>query len=733
MLYSILISLSLLITTTTSATTHTQPNLLLIIADDLGVDALKNYNYSQSTAHTPNLNKLAKSGVSFTNFWATPACTTTRGAIMTGKHGFESSIDHVPAIIPDNSLSIQARLKQSDIQTPYKTGVFGKWHLGGRSPDSNHPAKFSIDKYAGNLFNLDDYYDWELTTNGNQTDTQTYHTTKITDLAIDFINNNQGSPWFAWLAYSAPHKPFHTPPEHLTNTKIDFPSVTQQYHLMIESMDTEIGRLIASIPQADLDNTVIMFLGDNGSPKRTRDKSIFAKDHVKGSLYEGGIRAPLIVAGSSVTRKGSLEHKMVNATDIFSTMVELATNRKVSSNTPKNSFSFKGLLDNSSHAHRTHNYSEWKTKNDGLSWTVRDNDHKVIYRDNGKTELFSTDNISETNPINDAKRVNAMLTVGRTIRDGNPVASKHITSYQTHSSPRCFTGDGLPNHDTGTFPNRGNPNSIKSQNLNLCVEQNPTKNTQIDTTHRGSVGVALSGIQFRPATADYYDSSSHRGFSRDSSSGWNLEGIGARDMLGMDHQNAHVDHRGLYHYHAIPEILKNTNNSLIGYAADGFEIHYSSTQSSSYALKSGHRHSAPYGNHDGTYVEDWEFIQNSGTLDKCNGANINGKYSYFATDTYPFFPRCFWGNASDDFKTGQRGSQNRNTNHQPQPPQHHQPSPTIFSSTPSTSFSSPRAQACSNQDVGSSCTFETRRGHQRSGTCSDSRNQGIICRPNQRR
>ena len=81
--------------------------------------------------------------------------------------------------------------------------------------------------------------------------------------------------------------------------------------------------------------------------------------------------------------------------------------------------------------------------------------------------------------------------------------------------------------------------------------------------HRGSVGIALNGVQFRPGTADYYDAQSPRGFSRDSSSGWNLEGLGARELLGMDNNNAHVDNRGLYHYHGVADVIVSKKASLM--------------------------------------------------------------------------------------------------------------------------------------------------------------------------
>ena len=140
--------------------------------------------------------------------------------------------------------------------------------------------------------------------------------------------------------------------------------------------------------------------------------------------------------------------------------------------------------------------------------------------------------------------------------------------------------------------------------------------------------------------------------SRDKSSGWNLEAITPKGKIfGIDNNNAHVDNKGLYHYHGMPKSLQNFNGTtLIGYAADGHEIHYvGKNQSSSWVIKTGKRNTLPYGEFDGSYFQDYIFEEGHGTLDRCNGGKLNGKYVYFATDKFPFFPRCHWGNVSKDF------------------------------------------------------------------------------------
>ncbi len=229
------------------------------------------------------------------------------------------------------------------------------------------------------------------------------------------------------------------------------------------------------------------------------------------------------------------------------------------------------------------------------------------------------------------------------------LATSHV-SIETMGAQTCITSNGTPDHAVGQFPNQGNPHHFRPQNLEFCFDAQPTKGKTASTRAR-TVGIAKNGIPIRPGTADWFDAQSPRGHSRNPASGWNLEGMGPDNTLGLDQNNAHVDHRGLYHYHGMPtDWLSIDRDTVMGYAADGFEIHYVGDQAqSSYVLKSGTRPSAPFGDYDGSYEQDYSFAAGSGNLDRCNGGEVAGKYVYFTTDTYPFFPRCHWGVVSADF------------------------------------------------------------------------------------
>ncbi|MBW3096144.1 YHYH protein [Pseudohoeflea coraliihabitans] len=215
----------------------------------------------------------------------------------------------------------------------------------------------------------------------------------------------------------------------------------------------------------------------------------------------------------------------------------------------------------------------------------------------------------------------------------------------------CLASDGLPDHGTGRFPNRNNPHAMRAQNIRVCVPANPQKTGHAQTL-RGSIGFALNGVMIQPGTADYYDPRSPRKHSRNGNRNWKLDGMGAGRQLGLDTNNAHVDHRGLYHYHGKPTgFLSQASSSLIGFAADGFEIHYvGGAARSGYTLKPGQRDGGPGGRHDGTYVQDWRFTGGPDTLDKCNGGTFGGKFVYFLTDTYPYYPPCLWGKVERGFR-----------------------------------------------------------------------------------
>lgn len=221
-------------------------------------------------------------------------------------------------------------------------------------------------------------------------------------------------------------------------------------------------------------------------------------------------------------------------------------------------------------------------------------------------------------------------------------ARVEITQDETY---RYIRSNGIPNHKTGQFPNRGNPNSISSQNHSYRVALTPQKTGRY-TTQRGVIGVAVNGIPFEPGTAEFWHGDRN----------WNYVAIGGTIDLGVDMNNAHVQPNGTYHYHGIPTALVEEEMSFVGYSADGFPIYVSKSgkYKPSWRIKSGPRpQSAPPGNYDGTFEADYEYVEGLGDLDPCNGVTQGGNYMYVLTKAYPQAPRCLSGTADESFQRRQ--------------------------------------------------------------------------------
>ncbi|MEO1128411.1 MAG: YHYH protein [Planctomycetota bacterium] len=235
---------------------------------------------------------------------------------------------------------------------------------------------------------------------------------------------------------------------------------------------------------------------------------------------------------------------------------------------------------------------------------------------------------------------------------------------------RYITSNGIPNHETGRFPNRNNPNAISAQRHSYRVTLTPRQRAEA-TSMRGVFGIAVNGVPMDPGTAEWWQNDPQRG--------WNYDALSGKIDLGVDDSNAHVQPTGTYHYHGIPtgllEQLRAEQGAdrmlLIGWAADGFPIygpacHADAEDSesplrdmqSSYRLKEGQRPASPDGPggaHDGTFNADWEHVEGAGDLDECNGRFgvtpefPEGTYYYVLTDEFPFIPRMFRGTPDESF------------------------------------------------------------------------------------
>ncbi len=369
---------------------NSQPNILFIIADDMGLDATPNYPIGSIKPYMPNLENMMSTGVRFNNFWANPTCTPTRASLLTGKYGFRTNMLKVGDILSTTETSIQQFLDNHN--SGYNSAIIGKWHVGY---DDNHPAQMGVNHYEGLISGgVQSYWNWNLTQNGVTTAQTEYSTTKFTDLAINWVAE-QEQPWFLWLAYNAPHTPFHLAPETLHSQgslPTDNASISANpipyYMSALEAMDSEIGRLLSSLSTEEKDNTLIIFIGDNGTPNQVAQD--YNSSRVKGTIYNGGINTPMVISGKNVSRYNATEDALVGTTDFFATIAEITG---TGINEMNDSKSFMPLFTESNISIRDYLYAEiGHDDTTETDYAIRNETHKYISFSNGSEALYNLSN-----------------------------------------------------------------------------------------------------------------------------------------------------------------------------------------------------------------------------------------------------------------------------------------------------------------------------------------------------
>lgn len=377
-----------------------RPNILLIVADDVGAEASSIYPTlagKRGQVSSPTLERLAREGVVFDHAWANPMCSPTRATILTGLYGHHTGVLTAGDTLPTSTTSIFEFLSAKS-PARYNTAVFGKWHLGGNvgAAAAKHVKDTGVPAFAGFLgAQIGSFFNWtSVDVDGRATPMKTYATTAITDFAIDFIANHRktrsADPWFIDVSYNAAHSPFQAPPAGLHSVHLDVTPGTVSntlpvYHAMIQAMDSEIGRLLANV---DLAETVVIYVGDNGTPRMMKDPTARVRGW-KQTVYEGGVRVPLVVAGAGVSRRNQREDALVVTTDLFDTIAALAgvPEREIASHANDGVNLMPLLSDPAAETGRRYAFTELCNRQQVRRYAIRDARYKLLY-DNGTWGFF---------------------------------------------------------------------------------------------------------------------------------------------------------------------------------------------------------------------------------------------------------------------------------------------------------------------------------------------------------
>jgi arylsulfatase A-like enzyme len=326
----------------TSPTKKSNPNIIVIIADDLGYGDL-GFNGCKDIP-TPNIDKIAAQGVKFTHAYVTyPVCGPSRAGIITGRYQDRFGFGRNPLLAPnDPNMGLplsEETMAEALKKANYKTVAIGKWHLG--SYESLRPINRGFDDFFGfyggghqyfpEMWTLNneyeaksqyDNYKTKLIRNADTTEEDEYITDAFSREAVSYMEKYKNDPFFIYLAYNAPHTPLQATEKYLTR----FGGITdikrKTYAAMVSAMDDGVGRILDKLEELHLsENTIIFFLSDNGGPEQANASDNGILRGGKSDLFEGGIHVPFAVKWPLKIPKGIEYNSPVISLDIFATAI----------------------------------------------------------------------------------------------------------------------------------------------------------------------------------------------------------------------------------------------------------------------------------------------------------------------------------------------------------------------------------------------------------------------------
>ncbi|MBM3852944.1 MAG: arylsulfatase, partial [Verrucomicrobia bacterium] len=366
-----------------------RPNLLLLVTDDQGPWDLG----SAGNPHldTPHLDALAKSGVSFARYYVAPVCSPTRAGLMTGRYAFRTGLYNTRYggdSMARSEVTVAELLKKAG----YRTGLFGKWHLGRYHGYQPHQRGF--DEFLGHYQGHIERYEYadQFVHNGRPVATRGYVTELVTDAAIDFLDEAKrrapASPFFCYVAYSAPHSPFqldtshaHQPQGDALITKylkrgLELPQA--RIYAMVERIDQNVGRLLEHLEKTGrARDTVVIFQSDNGGVSRHWTGVLRG---FKAQVYEGGVRSPLFVRWPGQFPAGGVVRAQASHVDIMPTLCELA-GAKLPTERPIDGRSLVPLLRaGAGDRHQPYVYHTWNrmAPTPDANWGISDQRFKLV-------------------------------------------------------------------------------------------------------------------------------------------------------------------------------------------------------------------------------------------------------------------------------------------------------------------------------------------------------------------
>ncbi len=298
-----------------------RPNIVLVVADDLGYGDLS--AHGNPDVRTPNLDALARQGAAFERFFVSPVCAPSRAALLTGRYPLRAGVSGVTGG-REGMRPGEVTLAETLRAAGYRTGLFGKWHNGEHHPLT--PRGQGFDRFLGFHYgHVNDYFDAVLEDEGGRAvPTAGYLTDALTDAAMGFVTRNQDRPFFLYLAHNAPHEPYQVPDAEFGRFRSrGLGAELASVYGMVTRLDANVGRLLRHLEATGLArDTVVAFLSDNGAAGPARHNA--GMRGRKGSVDEGGGRVPLFLRWPARWPQARKVTRIAAHVDLYPTLLELA-------------------------------------------------------------------------------------------------------------------------------------------------------------------------------------------------------------------------------------------------------------------------------------------------------------------------------------------------------------------------------------------------------------------------
>jgi len=375
---------------------------------------------------TPNIDRIAQNGVRFTNGYVSYCvCSPSRAGLLTGRYQDRFGYSRNPLFAP-NDPQMGLPLSEETLadvlkKANYKSLAIGKWHLGAH--ESLHPLKRGFNDFYGFLggghnyfpenFTLNDPYEAKseydsykikLLRNLERIDEKEYLTDAFSREAVSYIEKNKDHPFFIYLAYNAPHSPLQATEKYLNRFSHMPEGKRKKYAAMVSAVDDGVGQVLSKLEELKLtENTIVVFLSDNGGPENDNGSDNGILRGQKSDLFEGGIRVPFAMQWPAKIRAGLTFDKPVISLDIFATII---AQTKAPVNT-KNKIDGVNLIPflTGEKSEAPHDYLFWR-KFDAKNYAVRKDNEKMVLKSGSEEMLFDLDqDISEQKNLSTEKQI----------------------------------------------------------------------------------------------------------------------------------------------------------------------------------------------------------------------------------------------------------------------------------------------------------------------------------------